>query len=55
MAFDQWLAKVLEYQAQIRRKDPHDLYPYIDMTDAKFSFIDGVAPEQYIMDEIQYT
>lgn len=44
--FNKWL-----YQAVViycgNRKDPHDTYPYIDLTDAKLSFMDGMSPKEY--------
>jgi len=45
-AFDKWLYKVCELKAG-RHFDPHDIYPTIDLTDAKLSFISGMSAEEY--------
>lgn len=47
MNFDEWCYKVCEYQGSLNKKDPHDIYPYIDLTDAKLSFLSGIKPEDY--------
>jgi hypothetical protein len=45
--FNKWLFKVCELRAGKYNKDAHDIYPYIDLTDAKLSFIDGITSEEY--------
>lgn len=46
-AFDEWIYNACEIKAQRTRKDPHDIFPYVDLTDAKLSFLDGVSVEEY--------
>lgn len=46
-AFNEWLFKACSIKAENSRKDVHDLFPIIDLTDAKLSFIDGETPEEY--------
>ena len=45
--FDKWLAEVVEIKAARLRKDPHDVFQYVCMQNAKLSFIDGVSPEEF--------
>lgn len=45
ITFDQWCYLVCE--AKAGRRDPHDIYPYIDLSDAKLAFVDGQSPEEY--------
>lgn len=49
MNFDDWCYKVCEYQGMLLGRDPHDVYPLIDLTDAKLSFVDGVSPDKYLI------
>ncbi len=44
--FDQWCYSVCEAKAG-RGKDPHDIYPTLDLTDARYAFVDGQSPEEY--------
>jgi hypothetical protein len=46
-AFDEWLFEVCELKAG-KYKDSHDIYPTIDLRDAKCAFIDGMLAEEYI-------
>lgn len=45
-AFNEWLYKAIELRSNGRR-DPHDIFPYVDLTDAKLSFLDGTSAEEY--------
>lgn len=45
-AFDEWLFEVCKLKAG-KHKEPHDIFPTIDLTDAKHSFIDGMSAEEY--------
>lgn len=41
--FNEWL-----YEAcKIKAGDPHDIFPCINLTDAKLSFLDGMSAEEY--------
>ena len=44
--FHNWLYNVCEIKAN-KLKDAHDIYPYVDLTDAKLSFIDGMTALEY--------
>lgn len=44
--FDKWLYDVCEIKAG-KHKDPHDILPTIDLTDAKLSFLDEMSAEEY--------
>lgn len=44
--FDKWLHEAVEIFCK-GRKDPHDVYPLIDLTQAKISFLDGMTAEEY--------
>jgi hypothetical protein len=46
-AFNEWIFKVCSIKAENIRRDVHDLFPMIDLTDAKLSFISGETPEEY--------
>lgn len=46
LTFDQWIYSACEIKAG-KYKDPHDIYPYIDLTDAKLSFMDGMSAKEY--------
>lgn len=46
-AFDEWLFEACNYKAVRGRKDPHDIFPLVDLTDAKLSFLDGVTALEY--------
>ena len=47
MSFDEWLFKMCEHKAKLLRKDPTEIFSSTDLYDAKLSFYDGVAPEDY--------
>jgi hypothetical protein len=44
--FHQWIYNVCEIKAG-KLKDAHDIYPYVDLTDAKLAFIDGMSELEY--------
>lgn len=44
--FNKWLGESIEIYCN-GKKDPHDVFPYIDLTDAKLSFLDDVTPIEY--------
>ena len=44
--FHQWLYKACEIKAG-KLKEVHDIFPYVDLTDAKLSFIDDVTELEY--------
>lgn len=44
--FDNWLYNAIEIHCG-GRKDPHDVYPYVDLTSAKLSFMSGMASLEY--------
>ena len=44
-AFNEWIYKACVLKAGAR--DPHDIFPYVDLTDAKLSFLDGMSYEEY--------
>lgn len=46
-AFDEWIFEACNYKAINSRKDVHDLFPIVDLTDAKLSFLDGMSAEEY--------
>lgn len=45
-SFNEWLYDVCEIKAG-KYKDPHDILPTIDLTDAKLSFLDEMLAEEY--------
>lgn len=44
--FDEWLYQAIEIFCN-GKKDPHNIYPLIDLASAKLSFIDGMTSEEY--------
>ena len=46
-AFNEWLFEACNIKAKISNKDPHDIFPMADLTDAKLSFISGETSEEY--------
>jgi hypothetical protein len=44
--FHQWLYKACEIKVG-KLKDAHDIFPYVDLTDAKLAFIDGMTELEY--------
>jgi len=46
-AFNIWVFEACELRAKSIKKDVHDLFPFVDLTDAKLSFIDGETSEKY--------
>lgn len=44
--FHKWIYKSCEIKAG-KLKDAHDIYPYVDLTDAKLAFLDRTSPEEY--------
>ena len=46
-AFNDWLFEACNIKAETSRKDPHDIFPMVDLTDAKLSFISGETAEEY--------
>jgi hypothetical protein len=50
--FNKWIFKVCEYKANLSRNKSitaHEIYPTIDLTDAKLAFLDGETVEEYAM------
>jgi len=43
---NQWLGLACEIKAG-KLKDAHDIFPYVDLTDAKLAFIDGMTELDY--------
>lgn len=46
-AFEKWLFEACNYKALRNRKEAHDIFPLVDLTDAKLSFLDGVTALEY--------
>lgn len=44
--FNEWLYESIEIYCN-GRKDPHDIYPFIDLSDAKLNFMDGLSSLEY--------
>lgn len=44
--FHQWLYKACEIKGG-KLKDANDIFPYVDLNDAKLSFIDGMSELEY--------
>ena len=44
--FHEWLYKCCEIKAG-KLKEAHDIFPYVDLTDAKLAFIDGMTELEY--------
>lgn len=44
--FHKWLYTACEFRAG-RLKDAHDIFPYVDLTDAILAFIDDISAEEY--------
>jgi len=45
--FNEWLFEACNYKALRNRKEAHDIFPLVDLTDAKLSFLDGVTALEY--------
>ena len=47
--FNKWLYLVCESKAKTLKKlkEPDDIFPYINLSDAKLAFLDGQTPEEY--------
>ena len=45
-SFDNWLYEAVVIYCE-NRIDPHDVYPNIELTDAKLSFMSGMSPKEY--------
>lgn len=41
--FDKWLFEA----CSLKSKEPHDIFPYVDLTEAKLSFLDGMSALEY--------
>ena len=41
--FNEWLYE----SCSLKSKDPHNLFPTVDLTDAKLSFLEGMSAEEY--------
>ncbi len=44
--FNEWLFEACTIKAG-RLKEAHDIYPYVDLTDAKLSFLDEMSAKEY--------
>lgn len=44
--FHQWLYKACEIKGG-KLKEVHNIFPYVDLTDVKLSFIDGMTELEY--------
>ena len=44
--FHQWLYTACEIKAG-KLKEAHDVFPYVELTDAKLAFIDGMSELEY--------
>jgi len=44
--FDKWLFEVCKL-LETKIRDAHDIFPYINLTDAKLSYIDGISALEY--------
>lgn len=44
--FHQWLYSACEIKSG-KLKEAHDVFPYVDLTDAKLAFIDGMSELEY--------
>ena len=47
--FNKWVYLVCESKSKSLRnlKEPHDIFPYINLSDAKLAFLDGQTPKEY--------
>lgn len=43
--FNEWLYEACSLKSKY--KDAHDIYPTVDLIDARCAFIDGMSPEEY--------
>ena len=44
--FHQWIYSACEIKAG-KLKEAHDIFPYVNLTDAKLAFIDGMSELEY--------
>lgn len=44
--FHQWIYSACEIKAG-KLKETHDVFPYVNLTDAKLAFIDGMSELEY--------
>ena len=46
--FNKWIYEACNLKAlKLIRKDAHDIYPYVDLTDAKLAYLDGMSALEY--------
>ena len=50
MNFEEWVYKVCENlkNTKFRHIEMEDIYSSLDLTEAKYAFLDGESPEEYI-------
>lgn len=46
-AFNEWLFEACNLKTKDKDKDPNDIFPTVDLTDAKLSFLEGISAEEY--------
>ena len=46
LSFHQWIYKSCEIKVG-KLKEAYDIFPYVDLTDAKLAFIDGMPEIEY--------
>ena len=46
VTFNSWLYKAIEIFCK-DKKQPHDIYPLVDLSRAKLSFVYGITSEEY--------
>lgn len=49
MTFDEWIYKVCAHISIKFKRDVHEIYQQIDLTEAKVLYIDGILPEDVEM------
>lgn len=47
MNFDEWIYKVCECMQRTSRKEITEIYSSIDLTEARYAFLDNIAPENF--------
>ena len=47
--FNKWVYLACEAKAKSLKnlKEAHDIFPYVNLSDAKLAFLDGQTPEEY--------
>lgn len=46
--FNDWLDEAIEEFCKGKRIEPHDVFPHVNLSDAKLAFLDGMLAQEYL-------